>query len=214
MSRTPVLAPSLVQLRREIDLRWPGRSKASDGWIGDTAHQARRSEHNPDPDGIVRAIDVTAAGIDVKTVLDATIRDSRVHYVIHARQIWSRSHGWKKRPYTGSNPHTTHIHISIRNATSERASAATRAAAAADTRPWIAPVDTRTDIERTLDNMDEKQLRKIIREEAQRAVAAELWTPVIDPKDKRAPALLQSSWRNNLWHLQQKVDRIIRKIGA
>lgn len=74
--------------------------------------------------------------------------------------------------------------------------------------------DTRTHLERYLDNMDEKTLRKIIREEAQAAVKAELWTPVIDPKDKRAPALLKSSWRNNLWHLQQKVDRIIRKIGA
>lgn len=74
--------------------------------------------------------------------------------------------------------------------------------------------DTRTTLERYLDTMDEKTLRKIIREEAQRAVAAELWTPVIDPKDKRAPALLKSSWRNNLWHLQQKVDRIISKIGA
>ena len=47
------LAPALVQLRQELNARWPGRSKASDGTIGDAAHKARVSEHNPDADGVV-----------------------------------------------------------------------------------------------------------------------------------------------------------------
>lgn len=42
--------------------------------------------------------------------------------------------------------------------------------------------DTRTEIERFLDTMDEKQLRKIIREEARTAVRAEKYTAVGDKK--------------------------------
>lgn len=54
--------------------------------------------------------------------------------------IGDRAHGWKGRKYNGSNPHAGHIHISIRNGTSERASAALRAHAARDTSSWgIAP---------------------------------------------------------------------------
>lgn len=131
------LAPSIRQLRDEINARWPNRSTSSDGTIGDAAHQARRSEHNPDRLGIVRAIDVTAAGIDVQELLDATIGDHRVHYVIHNRRIYSRTHGWAARAYNGSNPHTKHVHISLRNRTSENAPATVVAAAANDTSSWF-----------------------------------------------------------------------------
>ncbi|MFV2021031.1 hypothetical protein [Micromonospora sp. LOL_023] len=35
-------------------------------------------------------------------------------YWIFNRQIASRSSGWVRRIYTGSNPHTRHVHLSIR----------------------------------------------------------------------------------------------------
>lgn len=57
------LAPSLAVLRAEINARWPGRDKASDGWIGDTAHQSTRSDHNPNSRGSVNAIDIDEDGI-------------------------------------------------------------------------------------------------------------------------------------------------------
>lgn len=109
------LAPSLVKLRDEINRKWPKRDKASDGWVGDTSHQARVSDHNPDwaAGGVVRAIDVDIDGIDRLALLRTVIGDPRVWYVISNRIIYSRTYGWAARSYTGSNPHDKHVHISI-----------------------------------------------------------------------------------------------------
>lgn len=107
------LAPSLDKLFEEVNARWPRRSKASDGTIGDAAHSSRVSQHNPDKNGIVRAADITVKGIAKQEVLDALIGDSRVWYVIHDRKIYSRTHDWKPQRYTGTNPHTAHIHVSL-----------------------------------------------------------------------------------------------------
>ena len=108
------LAPSLVQLRGEVNRRHPSRDTSSDGWIGDPSHAARVSDHNPDESGMVHAIDVDSSGIDVAAFLRAVIGDPRTWYVIHNGKIWSRSYGFKARAYTGSNPHTGHAHVSIR----------------------------------------------------------------------------------------------------
>ena len=50
------------QLRDQINLDYPNRSKKSDGWVADQRHLAKGvSDHIPDPESqIVRAIDVTA----------------------------------------------------------------------------------------------------------------------------------------------------------
>src|SRR5688500_6227543 len=61
------LADSLRQFRDEVDTRWPNRNKRSDGWLGDAAHQATPSDHNPNPQGVVCAFDLThdpANGVD------------------------------------------------------------------------------------------------------------------------------------------------------
>ena len=48
-----------VTLRNQINLQWPYRDRRSDGWIGDARHQKNRlSDHNPDKNGIVHAIDI------------------------------------------------------------------------------------------------------------------------------------------------------------
>lgn len=115
-------APSLIKLRDEVDAAYPGRSKKSDGLLGDAAHSARVSQHNPNrdssddvPDGAVTAIDITATNSALREkVLKATIGSSRVWYVISQGKIYSRTYGWAERDYTGSNPHDTHIHVSLR----------------------------------------------------------------------------------------------------
>lgn len=111
------LAPSLAQLRAEINAAHPKRDKLSDGWVGDTAHAARKSDHNPDyaAGGVVRAIDVDKDGIDTAKLLKVTCADPRVEYVIWEGNIYTRSSGFAKRVYTGSNRHFAHMHISGRH---------------------------------------------------------------------------------------------------
>lgn len=121
------LAPALVQLRSEVNKLWPGRDKTSDGWIGDTSHQARKSDHNPDwsDGGIVRAIDVdedlAAGGAPFRkawSLVTQIIRDPRVAYVIYEGQIWENPAAFPGRgywrAYTGASPHDHHFHVSVR----------------------------------------------------------------------------------------------------
>lgn len=110
------LAPSLVSLRNELNAAHPRRDKASDGWIGDAAHNARKSDHNPDyaAGGIVRALDVDKDGIDINRLLAIVTRDPRVEYVIWNGGIYTRQNGFRRANYTGANKHTAHMHISIR----------------------------------------------------------------------------------------------------
>lgn len=114
-SMTWRLARSLETLRDQINAAHPNRSKASDGSIGDAAHAARKSEHNPDANGVVRAIDIThdpSGGVDGAVLSRQLISDSRAYYVIFAGEIYkSRTGQWE--PYRGPNRHDHHVHISV-----------------------------------------------------------------------------------------------------
>lgn len=112
--------PAISQLVKELDEHYPNRTKP-DWIIGDADHSSRVSDHNPedrDPGERfeeVHAIDIRlGGGLDVSEVLKTLIGDVRVWYVIHNRKIYSRTYGWRARRYKGSNPHTTHIHVSFR----------------------------------------------------------------------------------------------------
>lgn len=112
-------ARSLDVLLDEVNSIAPGRSKASDGTIGDTAHAASDSDHNPNASGVVTARDFThdpAKGADMHRISRRIVAKlpRALKYVIWDRKIWSRaraSEGW--RPYRGSNPHTRHMHVSV-----------------------------------------------------------------------------------------------------
>lgn len=122
------LAKSLAKLRAQVDAKCPGRSKASDGDIGDAAHAAKGedSDHNAyivDGDmPVVTAIDITndSEKCSARALADALVasRDRRVKYIIFNRQIVSSypARGvpaWTWRPYGGDNPHDKHLHISV-----------------------------------------------------------------------------------------------------
>jgi hypothetical protein len=114
------IAKSLDTLRAQVNIAYPGRSKSSDGWIGDAAHRARKSDHNPNQAGVVQALDIThdpAHGLDAgklaQSLLDS--HDERIKYVISNRRI-GYSSDWQWRPYSGTNAHTQHCHVSVKDA--------------------------------------------------------------------------------------------------
>jgi hypothetical protein len=119
------LARSLETLRAQVDAAWPDRSKASDGTIGDAAHARRTSDHNPNARGVVCALDIThdpANGCDAGKIAAAlrASRDPRIKYVIWDRKIFnSQLWPWEWRDYRGTNPHTAHVHISVRDDVSD-----------------------------------------------------------------------------------------------
>jgi hypothetical protein len=146
-----VLIASLVALRATFNRAAPRRDKTSDGWIGNAAHAATVSSHNPDESGNVPIHDADRIdevhAIDVDGDLNATDargrftmmravrqlvvdhragRESRLRYIIFERTIWSASWGWAAREYTGANPHDHHMH----------ADGSYDSAKERDTRPW------------------------------------------------------------------------------
>jgi hypothetical protein len=128
-----VVVPCLLEGRDQLNARFPNRDKSSEGTIGDTAHQAEASSHNPDLTGHpeyrdgdskdeVRAWDADKdlrdpSGIQMETLVQALITRLRagelwwIRYIIYNRRIWHRRDGFVTRAYTGSNPHTDHVHF-------------------------------------------------------------------------------------------------------
>ena len=123
-------APSCLKALKDATLRWPKRNRASDGMIGDAAHQARESDHNQG-----NAFDLThdpKNGVDCEKLSRDVIWDARVKYVIWNKEIGYRdsipraadedctSHHYAEpnhdivwKDYHGPNPHTKHMHVSI-----------------------------------------------------------------------------------------------------
>jgi len=146
-------APRLVKggevLRNQIDARFPRRDKKSDGWIGDRAHQARASDHNPDSRGWVHAIDIDENmgqvgkwrnGRTARMLADQLIQyaasglpgSDRIKYVVYEDQLASGTYKntwwrWRGKGYG----HTQHIHVSF------------NASARKDDTIWPLPILTR-----------------------------------------------------------------------
>lgn len=117
------VARCLDVLLDEVNASAPNRSKASDGSIGDADHSSRESDHNPcDCHSAVCARDFThdpGHGFDsyefadwLRSRCDSGAED-RVKYIISNSRIASVTEDWRWRPYTGSNPHSQHVHVSV-----------------------------------------------------------------------------------------------------
>jgi len=116
-----------VELRKQIDKRWPKRDRRSDGWIGDAAHRGRVSDHNPDKRGWVHAIDIDAdldkndpkAAQRLADQLVAYARSGqpgadRIKYVVFNDRIASGTYKDTWWTWRGSGyGHKTHIHVSF-----------------------------------------------------------------------------------------------------
>jgi len=126
-----------VTLRDQVNERWASRDKASDGWIGDAAHASRTgwgtngrgSYHNPDPKGIVHAIDLDEdflgkgkggqkIAMEFAEQLATYCREGkdggRIEHIVYENQVASATaNNWHFR---GSGyGHQHHIHISFTN---------------------------------------------------------------------------------------------------
>jgi len=127
------LALSLVKLYNQINELVPGRGRGVDGSIGDEAHQASVSDHNPNSAGVVRAMDIThdpSGGFDSYAFAEhlRQTRDPRILNVISNGRIWSSQVSpfvWRNRD-KGAGDHTQHVHISV----------VTNPALYDDLRPW------------------------------------------------------------------------------
>ena len=118
-----VASPAAIAALRQATALWPKRKRLSDGLLPSLEH----IKQNPDSDhNTGLAVDIThdpANGVDCAELFKKLRDDERVDYLIFNRRIWSRTNG--ARDYTGSNPHTKHIHISIVKSKSK------------DTSPWF-----------------------------------------------------------------------------
>ena len=109
------LAKSLETLRNQVNAAYPNRSKVSDGTIGDAAHAASASDHNPNRNGVVCALDLThdpARGFDAHALAEhlRVNRHPNLRYVISNARIAGAHTGWQWRPSVG---HYQHCHISV-----------------------------------------------------------------------------------------------------
>jgi hypothetical protein len=221
----PTLTLGLQNLRRQIDAEFPTRDHASDGWIGDAAHQAKTSGHNPDDtpgsrpawdgdtDGKpeVRAWDMDsdplrAAGVDAQDVVDhvrALPGVSQVlRYMIFNRKIYHSRVGFTPAVFDGA-PHTEHIHF-------EGA--------------WSNAADNNTTFDYQLGDLmaiDYDKIRAIVREEitAQRDdIVRDVWASSVDVDVTAAgvnkqPAGSVLAYTSSEHHrIESKVDEVLAKL--
>jgi hypothetical protein len=128
------LTKGLQNLRAQVNEAFPDRDTTSDGTIGDKAHQAETSGHNPDDtagsrpewngdddaNAEVRAwdmdSDLRAAPATAQQVVDHIRKlpgvSSVLRYMIYNRKIYQASNGWFPQVYSGASAHTEHIHFS------------------------------------------------------------------------------------------------------
>ena len=119
--------PAAIAVLRQATALSPRRKKVSDGLLPSAAHL----KANPDSDhNTGLAVDLThdpANNIDCAEIYEELKKDKRVKYLIFKGQIWIPGRGDK--PYTGSNPHNKHLHISIKDNCGD------------DTSPWFPWLD-------------------------------------------------------------------------
>jgi hypothetical protein len=121
----PWLCKAGQQLREQFDDTFPDRDRTSDGWIGDTRHASRPSDHNPAaPTQVVRGLDLDRdVSGKAKPDLMPDIADQlrlyaksgkgNISYIIFEGRIASSKKAWAWRPYGGANKHNHHCHISF-----------------------------------------------------------------------------------------------------
>jgi hypothetical protein len=140
------------------------------GTIGDAAHRAEKSDHNPNAAGRVNAADLMLGDAFPETqaleLQPFLIADKRTHYVIHDERIWTSETGaW--RHYDGSDPHTNHIHLSVHDS------------AHTNTSPWEIPMALTAEDKKWIT----AQITTIVEKVAERVWATKIGNTVYPARD-------------------------------
>lgn len=125
---SPKLVAAGVTLRDQVNQAFPKRDKRTDGWLGDKSHQARPSDHNPDSQGWVHAIDIDEDFLGpgkgqklASEFADQLIKlaregkdGGRLKYVVYENRVASGTYANKYWVWRSGNwGHTAHIHVSF-----------------------------------------------------------------------------------------------------
>jgi len=111
--------PEVTKLEKDLKAIYKDRVNTVGIW-GDSSHQQRRSDHNEgnaldtsiiSPTGVVD----TALGNEIAQKIINEADKRSVTYIIFNKREWTRKRGW--HPYTGDNPHVTHVHTSFKRNT-------------------------------------------------------------------------------------------------
>ena len=148
--------PAAIAVLRQATALFPKRKKLSDGLLPSAAHLklSPNSDHNT---GL--AVDLThdpKNGVDCAVIFEKLKEDERVSYLIFNKKIWSRKLGKSgNRVYSGSNPHSKHLHISINPDTAN------------DTSPWFWWVNQPKVINQVLARLQPAPKKKVVASEPQ-----------------------------------------------
>jgi len=123
-------AKNMQALTNDLKKQYPGVVIYG---IGDEQHRSEVSDHNEDDTPGVRAEQSDPDNIPEHRAIDAMIGSRfthseadklvariiadpasrrRLHYIIWNRRIWEADRNWNSYAYSGSNPHTDHVHFS------------------------------------------------------------------------------------------------------
>lgn len=127
MSKPWKRCKALIKLVSQVNAAYPGRDTSSDGSIGDADHASRSSDHNPwiidpaDNVGVVTAQDIdedlNSATHSIEAIVTAIrkSRDPRVKYIIYEGRITKKGSDLQEwEAYHGTNSHSHHAHISVK----------------------------------------------------------------------------------------------------
>lgn len=107
-------ANSLAMLKSQLDSAYPGWLFL--GFLGDQNHAVVASDHNPNSAGVVCALDIgPGGGLNIHQLADQLLANPHpdLKYIISNGRIGGTHTGMRWTPYYGSDPHDTHIHVSV-----------------------------------------------------------------------------------------------------
>lgn len=212
------LATALETLRSEVNALYPNRSKRGDGTIGDASHAASASDHNPNRHGVVTGLDLTndpANGFDAHAMAEAIRRSPHpeAKYIISNSRIAGDFNNWQWQKYSGTNPHSSHVHISVGNGGDGRSEPPYDSTTKWNIQGedmvtaescynlfngvWMKP-PTKEDLDKYVGKYTDAQLLQILMDQPMRKIVVEQWMTGVEAS--------KGDWANRLRRFEEVKD--------